>query len=129
MRFLPAAVVGVSAFAFQGTNAHALLAGQAVGAEVEKPTGVWSRKQRYWVVPRAHALLHQAVVAMKSRVTMQADLSRASLAFFWDHQVSGKVLFPGAGYFEMAAATDVELHVIVLSGVSITEMEYHTNIL
>ena len=35
---------------------------------------------------------------------MQAELSSPALAYLWDHQVSGKALFPGAAFFELAAA-------------------------
>ena len=35
---------------------------------------------------------------------MQGKLSQASLAFLWDHQVSGKALFPAAAMLETASA-------------------------
>ena len=48
------AVIGVSAFAFQGTNAHALMAAPPAGASIVKPAADWAR-QRFWVAPRHHA--------------------------------------------------------------------------
>ena len=48
------AVIGVSAFAFQGTNAHALMAAPPAGASIIKPAADWAR-QRFWVAPRPHA--------------------------------------------------------------------------
>lgn len=49
------AVIGVSAFAFQGTNAHALLAApEQAGSSLQKPAAHWAQ-QRFWVAPRPHA--------------------------------------------------------------------------
>ena len=51
-----AAVVGVSAFAFQGTNAHALLSTAPVAGAAPAPMGVsvaW-KQQRFWVAPPVH---------------------------------------------------------------------------
>lgn len=46
---------GVSAFAFQGTNAHVILAAPGIdGASMAKPSGPW-QQQRYWLAPRRHA--------------------------------------------------------------------------
>jgi len=49
-------VSGVSAFAFQGTNAHALLSAAPFAAGLVAPTSaatVW-QQQRFWVAPAAH---------------------------------------------------------------------------
>jgi len=52
--FASAAVIGVSAFAFQGTNAHAVMtAAEAAGATASKPNANWAR-HRFWVAPRPH---------------------------------------------------------------------------
>lgn len=48
------AIIGVSAFAFQGTNAHAVMTAAAAGASTAKPSAHWAR-QRFWVAPRPHA--------------------------------------------------------------------------
>ena len=48
------AVIGISAFAFQGTNAHAVMTAAAAGATAAKPNANWAR-QRFWVAPRPHA--------------------------------------------------------------------------
>lgn len=55
-------VVGISAFAFQGTNAHVLLAG--VGDSLCAPlrsSPVW-QKQLHWVAPPAHRCVEQLCV-------------------------------------------------------------------
>ncbi len=94
---------GISAFAFQGTNAHALLAAapleasNAIAATAAAPA--WHNKRLY-VLPEAHLLIATASVSSPSaaaqrRVAFHAELASASLAFLWDHQVMGKPLFPG----------------------------------
>ena len=46
--------IGVSAFAFQGTNAHALMASTVPpGSSISKPTAGWQH-QRFWVAPQVH---------------------------------------------------------------------------
>ncbi len=68
---------GISAFAFQGTNAHAII-------EQSKPHGVTSQlanklhlqwqKSSLWIAPPAHALLTTAL-PQSSSITMAADLT------------------------------------------------------
>lgn len=49
-----ALVVGVSAFAFQGTNAHTLLRAPDGAASVQKAEADWAR-QRFWVAVKPHS--------------------------------------------------------------------------
>jgi len=92
--------IGVSAFAFQGTNAHAVVQLYVGKAEDKLHACVWKRK-RYYVVPEPHVLLQTASVfkavgtPLLGRVTLQADLSAPQLAYMWDHAVMGKCIFPG----------------------------------
>ena len=68
---------GISAFAFQGTNAHAII-------EQSEPRGMTSQpanklhlqwqKSSYWIAPAAHALLTTAS-PQSSSITMAADLT------------------------------------------------------
>lgn len=99
----PGAAWGISAFAFQGTNAHALLAAAPLeAAGVAAPTAAapaWHNKRLY-VLPEAHLLIATASLggpsgAAQRSVAFHAELAGASLAFLWDHQVMGKPLFPG----------------------------------
>ncbi len=98
--------VGVSAFAFQGTNAHAVVKSSFFTSE-ERNSDVplpW-KKRRHYVLPEAHLLLQTAITVVPStgQVSLVADLSAPQLAFLWDHKVMGKSIFPGAGYFEASS--------------------------
>ena len=95
---------GASAFAFQGTNAHALLAtvpaqGSAPRAVPAAAAPAWQHR-RFYVLPEVHLLISAAAVDAGSpaarRVLFHAELAAARTAFLWDHQVLSKALFPGA---------------------------------
>ena len=98
---------GVSSFAFQGTNTHALLS--AVPGVAAHPTDVSGglagvmHRHRLWVLPKPHSLLTLAQ-ANASTATLQCQLTDPHLAFLLHHQVMGRALFPAAGMLEAAAA-------------------------
>ena len=91
----------VSAFAFQGTNAHVLLATPSQPAALPAGTAAlaWQRKWQY-VVPEPHLLIATAEVVAgaphQRRVQLAVSLSAAQLAYVWEHQVMGKSILPGA---------------------------------
>ena len=96
---------GVSAFAFQGTNAHAVVEAALPSAPAHDnqlpQLPVWQHKRQH-VLPEAHLLIAAAAVtgqrgsaATLRRAVFHAELAAASLAFMWDHTVLGKALFPG----------------------------------
>ena len=97
-----AQAMGVSAFAFQGTNAHAILQRLSLGDAPSEVAPSWKR-QRFWYTMRSTASLYQAV-ARPELISFQTKLSRPALAFFMDHQIQGTALFPGAGMFDMACS-------------------------
>ena len=106
-------MAGVSAFAFQGTNAHALLqlpeAADADAATDNKAATagepVWQR-QRFWVAPAPHAALQRAAVAPGKALVFECPLGASpALSFLWDHRVMGRAIVPGAAFMELAAAT------------------------
>ncbi len=77
------AVQGVSSFAFQGTNAHAVLCLRASSQQAENSAHImpvcWS-KQRFWYTGPAHQLLHSAGnLAATREATFQTPLARACL--------------------------------------------------
>ena len=98
---------GVSSFAFQGTNTHAVLS--AVPGVAAHPTDVSGalagvmHRHRLWVLPKPHSLLTHAQ-ADPSTVIMHCQLNDSRLAFLLHHQVMGRALFPAAGMLEAAAA-------------------------
>jgi len=103
---------GVSSFAFQGTNAHAVMeASNTAQASTTAGVPVSWRRQRQWVLPLAHCLLkHSLPGASPSKTTFACSLQQPALAFLWEHEVHDRSLFPGAGYFEMALAALRTLH-------------------
>ena len=84
---------GVSAFAFQGTNAHAVLGSTAAAVEpgtaLAAAAAAWQRC-RFWYQPAPHHLLHRAAVEPGAgSAAFDVALGRPALAFLWEHQVSG----------------------------------------
>ncbi len=106
---------GVSAFAFQGTNAHAVLSATRHSASTALPGPVttWTadppHARRHWPLPPAHALLrHAAVLAAATGrcpavLVLEADAAAPGLAFLRDHRVRGLALLPATAMTEMFA--------------------------
>ena len=113
---------GISSFAFQGTNAHAILGKQLgpgaagafalPGASVAFQAAAAVQRTRYWVLPAAHPLVgsmrlgsssSQAGAAGRS-IAFECQLMEPRLALYSDHVVFARVLFPGAGMLEAALA-------------------------
>ena len=105
-----AALAGVSSFAFQGTNAHALVR-QAQGARAVSSAArlaAWAR-QRLWVAPPVHAMLQSAaaVAGRRSRqqqLLLEGFLSAPRLAFLWEHTVVSLPLLPASAFLELGTA-------------------------
>lgn len=101
-------VSGVSAFAFQGTNAHVLLQGAAPrGAGQDRAAQgslIW-QQSRHWLAPEPYMLLTAFVKHAGSTLLMQCQLQQPKLAGFLDHRVMDKALFPAAGFLELASAS------------------------
>lgn len=114
------AVQGLSSFAFQGTNAHAVL-GLAPSSTAPLPSSasaqaqgrVW-RRSRFWFTPPTRTLLHRCAVVVPVVLRVEAHFStgtaRSCLSYLLDHRIRGRVLLPGAAMFEMATSAVAELH-------------------
>ena len=81
---------GVSAFAFQGTNAHVTLASAPAAADRAAVAALalpWERR-RFWYLPEPHALLARALGwgGEPGTVALELQLSRPRLAHLTDHQ-------------------------------------------
>lgn len=103
-------LVGISAFAFQGTNAHILLCGSEPEAPVRSCTSdlamsalAPSREgKRLWHAPPPHPLLRLATANREKAPVLTfatAELSPRS-AILFDHRVRGTSLVPAAGTLE-----------------------------
>jgi hypothetical protein len=119
------AVVGVSGFAFQGTNAHALIAAMSPsdsskpGSSAEQPL-MWQRS-RVWVHMPSSIWAQRLVAAGGRFLLMECQLSSPSMAMLWDHRVKGRALVPGAGLLEVGASCAQLLSPrAALAGVAIT---------
>lgn len=100
----PAAAWGVSAFAFQGTNAHAVLvSGGAQPALRSEAMAAWA-KSRFWIGPEAHPLAGKLARASAAAAMFETDLLQPQHGRLWEHVVLGRPLLPGAAFLEAAAA-------------------------
>lgn len=104
------APASISAFAFQGTNAHVLLCHrtQHLSRESLLPVAastshLW-RRQRFWHMARPHALLQLASKASRHGVSVTTEMLVPKLAYLQDHQIRGRALLPGAAMYETAFA-------------------------
>lgn len=86
--------IGCSAFAFQGTNAHAVLRSEpAEAAQLDAPgaaalpAAAWQRL-RFWYQPSPYQLLFRVATAAMSSATFEVALGRPAMAYLWDHQVN-----------------------------------------
>ncbi|CAG9466967.1 unnamed protein product [Pedinophyceae sp. YPF-701] len=99
-----AMVMGVSGFAFMGTNAHVVM-GRGDGAPAEGGEGevaVWETG-RMSVACVACGLAERVSAAGRERVVLEVGVARARLATLWEHRVRGRAVMPAAGYMEMIA--------------------------
>ena len=101
-------LASISAFAFQGTNAHAVLQDDKTNVkfDYEKPSlQVWNAEKRAFHVP-AHPMLLQ--VSSQDDVTQRFWArfnATASQSYLFDHQINGRALAPAAGMLELASAS------------------------
>ena len=97
---------GTSAFAFQGTNAHAIMSLQSPGtasqSAMAEAKSLPFQQRRHWVAPLTHPILTRFKGNQSSITVLEADLAASSAAYLWDHVVADRSLMPGAGSFDLA---------------------------
>jgi 3-oxoacyl-(acyl-carrier-protein) synthase/acyl carrier protein len=125
---LPAfkAVVGVSSFAFQGTNAHALVQAPPVLAALPPAEAATWQRARQWVAPAAFDLLGAVHAAPGGHASFEAQLGQARSAWMHDGVVFRGAVLLGLGLAaELAAEAAAQLHAgraagrLALAGVSL----------
>ena len=97
------ATTGISSFAFQGTNAHAVLSQpSALPLQPLNSTNPAWQKHHISVLPPMHACMHSVTTAAKRTVaTFEWQLHKQSSAYLYDHVVQGRGILPAAAYLEM----------------------------
>ena len=99
---------GTSAFAFQGTNAHAIMSVQSPGTACQSAMAraktLPFQQRRHWVAPLVHPLLTTFKGSSSKLTVLEANLAAPSAAYLWDHIVADRSLMPGAGSFDLACS-------------------------
>jgi 3-oxoacyl-(acyl-carrier-protein) synthase/acyl carrier protein len=132
---------GVSSFAFQGTNAHALLRKSVGGGTAFTQCVRQMQIRRHWPFVSAHPMLREVVSVCSSTLSANANLFRSmrlstemwELCVFsadlgrgpssWDHRVHNHCLVPGTVLLEMGYAVGYRsLHTPYVSCLAVTEI-------
>ena len=105
---------GVSSFAFQGTNAHVMVAGPGsfyTAAVVYRGrAALWTRERLWTTLPRHPLLQTVAPILATSTVRFEACISVAHQMYLWDHRVAGRGLFPAAAFLEVGSSAQRLIH-------------------
>jgi len=100
---------GVSSFAFQGTNAHAIVSTRGgVCPEYDSAASRATFRGRHWFAPECHPLLRSASAEDGGAAALEIRVASVASSLF-DHRVLGRALFPGAGYLETVLAASRSL--------------------
>jgi acyl transferase domain-containing protein len=113
--------VGISGFAFQGSNAHLIVGrggemktgGQSASTSItnyEQKAVPW-RRTAQWFIPPSRAFSVRARISnpLDASVMVECDLQHPGLAYLYQHQVNGRSILPGTAMFEAIHASTVSL--------------------
>jgi len=123
---------GVSGFAFQGTNAHALVhppeSARQVGTGDGMALRTWDR-QRYWFAPPYHpmteaAMKHQGGTFQMSIKLVTTVNKSPVLSELSDHVISGNAILPGAAHAEFGRAAAAQLVTFAEFDVGVRDMVF-----
>jgi hypothetical protein len=101
-------VSGVSSFAFQGTNAHALLAAAPSGGSISRPVSTEWQRSRFWLLPLQFDCI-QAVKAGRQVAVFVASLQRPGMAPLLQLSMAGSSLVTVGTNIEFSAAAVAQL--------------------
>ena len=97
---------GVSSFGYSGTIAHALLqaTAPAAPAAVAPATVAFRRRSFLWREPPHPLLQHRQTDTHAQQALFRSPIVGPLQLLVADHLVKGQIIFPAAGYLEMARA-------------------------
>jgi len=100
-------LIGISSFAFQGTNAHAVAARISESVESMECLMVPWRRMRVWVSPQPNTVSSRGLL-MKSRQGHQArfdgQIFSSRTSYLRDHCIKGLNLVPASMFIECASS-------------------------
>jgi acyl carrier protein len=100
-----ACAVGVSSFAFQGSNAHALVAVTEAGSDSREESGAWRRRRCWFTAASPNRLVERALRAPRGGVALlQVQLGGASGAEVHFRSVRGRRAVSESALLEAASA-------------------------
>ena len=127
-----AILTGVSSFAFQGTNAHALVQEpSATAAVTSSKLTTWNR-QRVWIAPPSNAMLQRLLSSSgrgsrSQQATFEGSLLSPRLAFLGECALKGIALLPAAAFLEtVSAAAGLLLNSTSMEGVALSTAVFAT---
>jgi len=99
---------GISSFAFQGTNAHVMVAASAstatTGMTQRGSAALWTRERLWLAAPRHPLVQSVAVITASVTVRFEARISVDHQMYLWDHRVAGRGLHTAATILEIGTS-------------------------